>query len=64
MAENRDDERFLVRIEDLHHCLNAVIERLELPREDAEQVAEVLLDSEPRGHQSHGELVEELGYAR
>jgi LDH2 family malate/lactate/ureidoglycolate dehydrogenase len=54
MAENRDDERRLVRIEDLRHCLVAAFERLELPREDAAQVAEVLLDSELRGHESHG----------
>ena len=54
MAENRDDEKCLVRSEDLRHCLITAFERLELPREDAEQVAEVLLDSELRGHQSHG----------
>jgi LDH2 family malate/lactate/ureidoglycolate dehydrogenase len=54
MAENLDNEISLVRIEDLRHCLVAVFERLELPLEDAEQVAEVLLDSELRGHESHG----------
>ena len=54
MAENRDNEKRLVRIEDLRHCLIAAFERLELPREDAEQVTEVLLDSELRGHESHG----------
>jgi LDH2 family malate/lactate/ureidoglycolate dehydrogenase len=54
MAENRDNEKRLVRIEDLRHCLIAAFERLELPREDAEQVAEVLLDSELRGHECHG----------
>jgi LDH2 family malate/lactate/ureidoglycolate dehydrogenase len=54
MAENRGDEMRLVRIEDLRHCLIEAFERLELPREDAEQVAEVLLDSELRGHESHG----------
>ncbi|HEY6690452.1 MAG TPA: Ldh family oxidoreductase [Rubrobacter sp.] len=54
MAENLGNEMHLVRIEDLRHCLIAAFERLELPREDAEQVAEVLLDSELRGHESHG----------
>lgn len=54
MAENQDNEMSLVRIEDLQHCLISAFEQLELPREDAEQVAEVLLDSELRGHESHG----------
>src|ERR687898_988983 len=54
MAENWGDEMRLVRIEDLRHCLIAAFETLELPREDAKQVAEVLLDSELRGHESHG----------
>ena len=54
MAENWGDEMRLVRIEDLRDCLIAAFETLELPREDAEQVAEVLLDSELRGHESHG----------
>ena len=54
MAENWGNEMHLVRIEDLRHCPIAAFERLELPREDAEQVAEVLLDSELRGHESHG----------
>src|SRR5215210_5026973 len=54
MAENRGNEMRLVRIEDLQQCLIAAFERLELPRGDAEQVAEVLLDSELRGQESHG----------
>ena len=54
MAENWGNEMHLVRIEDLRHCLIAAFERLELPHEDAEQVAELLLDSELRGHESHG----------
>src|SRR5829696_4909158 len=54
MAENLDNEISLVRIEDLRHCLVAAFERLELPLEDAGQVADVLLDSELRGHESHG----------
>jgi LDH2 family malate/lactate/ureidoglycolate dehydrogenase len=54
MAENWGNEMRLVRIEDLRQCLIAAFERLKLPREDAEQVAEVLLDSELRGHESHG----------
>jgi LDH2 family malate/lactate/ureidoglycolate dehydrogenase len=54
MAENLGSEMSLVRIEDLRHCLIAAFERLELPLEDAEQITEVLLDSELRGHESHG----------
>jgi LDH2 family malate/lactate/ureidoglycolate dehydrogenase len=54
MAENSGNEMRLVQIEHLRHCLIAAFERLELPRKDAEQVAEVLLDSELRGHESHG----------
>ena len=54
MAENLDNEMSLVRIEDLRYCLIAAFEQLELPREDAEQLTEVLLDSELRGHESHG----------
>ena len=54
MAEKRGNEMHLVRIEDLRHCLVAAFERLELPREDAGEVADVLLDSELRGHESHG----------
>ena len=60
MAENSANGTCLVRIEDLRHCLIAAFERLELPREDAEQVTEVLLDSELRGHESHG--VQLLGF--
>jgi LDH2 family malate/lactate/ureidoglycolate dehydrogenase len=54
MAENPGTGIRLVRIEDLRHCLIAAFARLELPREDAEQVTEVLLDSEMRGHENHG----------
>src|ERR687898_486230 len=54
MAKNPGNGIRLVRIEDLRHCLIVAFARLELPREDAEQVAEVLLDSEVRGHESHG----------
>ncbi|MFL5531198.1 MAG: Ldh family oxidoreductase [Gemmatimonadales bacterium] len=54
ITENWGNELRLVRIADLRHCLIEAFERLELPREDAEQVAEVLLDSELRGHESHG----------
>ena len=54
MAEHWGNEMCLVQIEDLRHCLIAAFERLELPRKDAEQVAEVLLDSQLRGHESHG----------
>lgn len=54
MAENSGNDIRLVRIEDLRQCLITSFERLQLPREDAEQIAEVLLDSELRGHESHG----------
>ena len=54
MAEHSGNEMRLVQIEDLWHCLVAAFQRLELPPEDAEQVTEVLLDSELRGHESHG----------
>jgi LDH2 family malate/lactate/ureidoglycolate dehydrogenase len=54
MVENSGNEMRLAQIEDLRHCLIAAFQRLELPPEDAEQVAEVLLDSELRGHESHG----------
>ena len=60
MDENSGNEMRLVQIEDLRHCLIAAFQRLELPPEDAKQVAEVLLDSELRGHESHG--VHLLGY--
>jgi Malate/L-lactate dehydrogenase len=53
-AEYRGEQMHLVRITDLRHCLIAAFETLELPPEDAEQLAEVLLDSELRGHESHG----------
>ena len=43
-----------VRIDDLWTCLVAGFEALELPREDAERVAEVLVDSELRGYEDHG----------
>jgi LDH2 family malate/lactate/ureidoglycolate dehydrogenase len=54
VAENGGEEMRLVRIADLRHCLISAFETLELSREDAEQLAEVLLDSELRGHESHG----------
>jgi LDH2 family malate/lactate/ureidoglycolate dehydrogenase len=54
MVENSGNEMRLVQIEDLRHCLIAAFQRLELPPVDAEQVTEVLLDSELRGHESHG----------
>jgi LDH2 family malate/lactate/ureidoglycolate dehydrogenase len=54
VAEYRGKQMHLVRIADLRHCLIAAFETLELPPQDAEQLAEVLLDSELRGHESHG----------
>jgi LDH2 family malate/lactate/ureidoglycolate dehydrogenase len=44
----------LVRIDDLRRCLADAFERLELGPEDASGLAELLLDSELRGHSSHG----------
>jgi LDH2 family malate/lactate/ureidoglycolate dehydrogenase len=44
----------LVRIDDLRRCLADAFERLELGSEDAAGLAELLLDSELRGHPDHG----------
>jgi len=54
VAENVADRARLVRIGDLRACVAAAFERVGLTVEDAEQVADVLLDSELRGHESHG----------
>src|ERR671910_524605 len=54
MVENSGNEMRMAQMEDLRHCLIAAFQRLELPPEDAEQVAEVMLDSELRGHENHG----------
>ena len=43
-----------MRIDDLRRCLVVVFERLELPPEDAEGLAGLLVDSELRGHPDHG----------
>src|SRR6476469_3722212 len=44
----------LVPIDDLRRCVADAGERLGMPPSEAEQVAEVLLDCELRGHESHG----------
>ena len=54
MAQITNNGERVVFISDLRRCVIEVCLRLELPREDAEQVAEVLLDYELRGHESHG----------
>jgi len=54
MAQSTDNERCVVRIHDLRRCVIEACLQLELPQQDAAQVAEVLVDSELRGHDSHG----------
>ena len=44
----------MVRINELRRCVIEACLQLDLPRKDAEQVAEVLVDYELRGHESHG----------
>lgn len=43
-----------VRIEDLRGCLHGAFERLGLPDDHAAGLAELLIDCELRGHDSHG----------
>ena len=57
MSESGGDSVRLVRIDDLRRCLATAFERLELTPEDAEGLAELLLDSELRGHPDHGAAV-------
>lgn len=54
MADDSSAGPRLVRIDDLRRCLTSAFERLELPPEDAEGLAELLVDSELRGHPDHG----------
>ena len=54
MADDRSADARLVRIDDLRRCLATAFERLELTAEDAEGLAELLVDSELRGHPDHG----------
>jgi LDH2 family malate/lactate/ureidoglycolate dehydrogenase len=44
----------LVRIDDVRRCLAGAFERLDVNPEDADGLAELLLDSELRGHPDHG----------
>jgi LDH2 family malate/lactate/ureidoglycolate dehydrogenase len=44
----------VVGIEELRRCLAAALERLELSAGDADGLAELLIDSELRGHPDHG----------
>ena len=44
----------LVRLEDLRRCLTRAFAQLELGAEDADALADLLLDSELRGHRDHG----------
>ena len=44
----------VVRIHDLRRCLAVAFERLELPAEDSDALAGLLIDSELRGHPDHG----------
>jgi len=54
MAQSTDNEGRVVRITELRRCVIEACLQLDLPRKDAEQVAEVLVDYELRGHESHG----------
>ena len=54
MAQSTDNEGRVVRINALRRCVIEACLQLDLPRTDAEQVAEVLVDYELRGHDSHG----------
>ena len=60
MAEQTGGAARLVRIDDLRRALVAGFERLGLTTEGADSVADLLLDSELRGHPDHG--VARLGY--
>jgi LDH2 family malate/lactate/ureidoglycolate dehydrogenase len=52
----------VVRIDDLRRCLTGAFERLGVAADDADGLAGLLLDSELRGHDSHG--VAALGLLR
>ena len=54
MAQSTDNEGRVVRINELRRCVIEACLQLDVPRKDAEQVAEVLVDYELRGHESHG----------
>jgi LDH2 family malate/lactate/ureidoglycolate dehydrogenase len=54
MANDEFDGARLVRIDDLQRCLATAFERLRLPRESADGLGGLLVDSELRGHADHG----------
>jgi len=54
LAEDNDSQARMVRISALHECMVATFERAGMQKEYAEQIVAVLLDSELRGHESHG----------
>ena len=54
MAADRGDGARVVRIGDVQRCLAGAFERLRLVPADAEGLADLLLDSELRGHADHG----------
>jgi len=54
MAQSTDNEGRVVRIHELRRCVIEVCLQLDVPHKDAAQVAEVLVDYELRGHESHG----------
>src|SRR5262245_43803342 len=54
MAPLTDSDSRMVRIDDLRRCVIKACLQLELPQQDAEQITEVLVDYELRGHESHG----------
>jgi L-2-hydroxycarboxylate dehydrogenase (NAD+) len=54
MSDQRSAVARLVRIDDLRGCLGGAFERLGLSSTDADGLAELLVDSELRGHPHHG----------
>ena len=54
MADYESEGARVVRIDELRRCLATALERLQLPPEDAEGLAGLLVDSELRGHPDHG----------
>jgi LDH2 family malate/lactate/ureidoglycolate dehydrogenase len=54
VTESTVDRAITVRIGDLHACIRAAFERLDLPNEHAAGIADLLVDAELRGHPDHG----------
>lgn len=58
--EDSRTEVVLVRIDELRQCIQAVFERLGVAAEEAGGLADLLVDSELRGHPDHGVAAIEL----